>query len=73
MLVTGFKPAEDGNGWIVRLFNAGRQERKVTLAWRDSEPVSLWLSGTGEERRQRLKGAIEVPASGLVTLRADRP
>jgi alpha-mannosidase len=71
VLVTGFKPAEDGNGWIVRLLNASREDRQVTLAWGGATPVSLWLSGTGEERRERLQGRIEVPACGLITLRAD--
>ncbi len=72
VLVTGFKPAEDGKGWIVRLFGAGGKDRKVTLAWSDPKPASLWLSGTGEQRGERVADAIDVPAWGLVTVRAER-
>ena len=72
VLVTGFKPAEDGKGWIVRLFGAGGKDRKVTLAWSDPKPASLWLSGTGEQRGECVADAIDVPAWGLVTIRAER-
>ena len=71
VLVSGLKPAENGVGLIVRLFGAGGVDRKVRLTWSEPRPPSLWLSGTGEERGQRIEGPIDVPAWGLVTLRAE--
>ena len=71
VLVSGLKPCEDGKGWLVRLFGAGGKDRQVTLTWRDPQPASLWMSGTAEQRGARVDGPIEVPAFGLVTLRAE--
>jgi hypothetical protein len=72
VLVSGFKPSEDGKGWMVRLYGAGGKDRKITLTWSDPKPVSLWLSGTGEQRGKRVDDTIDVPAFGLVTVRAER-
>jgi hypothetical protein len=72
VIVTGLKPAEDGKGWIVRLYGAGGKDCKVRLAWGDPKPAALWLSGTGEQHGQKVEGPIDVPAWGLVTVRAER-
>ena len=72
VLVSGFKPSEDGKAWIVRLFGAGGKDRKVTLTWSNPMPSSLWLSDTGELRGKPVNGVVEVPAWGLVTIRAER-
>jgi hypothetical protein len=72
VMVTGFKPADDGKGWVVRLFGAGGTDRQVTLTWSDPQPASLWLSDTTEQRGTTVDGPIAVPAWGLVTIRAER-
>jgi hypothetical protein len=72
-MLAGFKPSADGKAWIVRVFGAGGKASRINLDWREPKPKSVWLSDNSEEPRQRLEGtAVEVPAYGLVTLRAER-
>lgn len=70
--VSGFKPSEDGKGWIVRLFNTTGKDCQVTLTWNKPEPTALWSSDSSETCGRRIKGFVFVPAWGLVTVRADR-
>ena len=71
VVVTAFKPSDDGKAWIVRLYGASGQPRKVKLAWSKPAPQQLWLSDTSEQPRQKTGPAVEVPAWGIVTLRAE--
>jgi alpha-mannosidase len=71
VLVSALKPAEDGRGWIVRLFGASGRTENVKLAWDKSAPNQLWLSDLSEEPRQETGRSIEVPAWGIVTVRAE--
>jgi len=71
VVVTAFKPSDDGKAWIVRLFGASGQTEKVKLAWAKPAPHQLWLSDTSEKPREKAGPAIEVPAWGIVTLRAE--
>jgi alpha-mannosidase len=71
VLVSAFKPADDGKGWIVRLFGASGNAEKVHLSWSNPEPQHLWLSDLSEQPRNEAGHSIEVPAWGIVTLRAE--
>jgi alpha-mannosidase len=71
VLVTAFKPSDDGKARIVRLFGASKQKRAVTLEWAKPEPKQLWISDTSESPLKKLQGPVAVPAWGLVTLRAE--
>lgn len=71
VLVTAFKPTDDGQGWMVRLFGASGREARVHLDWSEPVPRRLWLSDTGEKRIKAVEGAVSVPAWGLVSLRAE--
>ena len=71
VVVTAFKPSDDGKAWIVRLYGASGQPRKVKLAWSKPAPQQFWLSDTSEQPRQKTGPAVEVPAWGIVTLRAE--
>lgn len=73
VLVTALKPSDDGHAWIVRLLNTGLADTSVQLSWSDSAPRRLWLSDTSESPRQEIGGDILVPASGLITIRAELP
>ena len=73
MQVTAFKPSEDGQAWIIRLFGVSGQDEQVTLKWNESEPQRLWLSDNGERPLEPVNGPVEVPAWSIVTLRADFP
>lgn len=71
VIVAGLKPTDDGRGWLVRLFGASGKPERVTLTWSKPAPHQLWVSGTSEKPFQPAPRTIEVPAWGLVTLRAD--
>ena len=71
VLVTAFKPSDDGKAWIVRLFGASGKTEKVKLAWASPAPRQVWLSDTSEKPREKAGPAIEVPGWGIVTLRAE--
>jgi alpha-mannosidase len=73
VLVTAFKPSRDRNAWIVRLLNVGPKEAKATLRWADPAPKTISLSNLAEEAVTPASGPIDVPAMGLVTLRAEIP
>jgi hypothetical protein len=72
VLVTALKPADDGNGWLVRLFGASGQDRKAKLQWSLNSKVNLWLSDTSEKPIRLVDSEIVVPGWGLVTLRAQQ-
>jgi hypothetical protein len=71
VLVSAFKPADSGKGWIVRLFAPADKAQKVSLDWSAPAPRQVWLSDTSERPKQKLEGRVEVPAWGIVTLRAE--
>jgi len=71
VIVTALKPSDDGKAWIVRLFGASAQTRSARLRWGGSQPKAVFLSDTSERAGQRVSERIEVPASGLVSLRAE--
>ena len=54
VVVSAFKPSDDGKAWIVRLFGASGQPQRVKLAWADPAPQQLWLSNTSEKPMQKL-------------------
>ncbi len=71
--VAGFKPSEDGRAWILRLFGYSGEDEVVTVTWGEPKPVRVWLSDNSERPGREVQGKVEVPAWGLVTLRAERP
>jgi alpha-mannosidase len=73
VLVTTLKPSEDGKAWIVRLFGASGQDRQAKLVWRKPVPTAQWLSGLNEKPDSLINSEISVPASELVTIRAEYP
>ena len=71
VLVSAFKPSDDGRGWIVRLFGASGKTEKVKLSWSKPAPRQLWLSDLSEQPREKIGNSIEVPGWGIVTVRAE--
>jgi hypothetical protein len=69
-----FKPAEDGQGHIVRLLETAGRERKVRLSSQLLEFSRAWLSTAAEDQLRELpvtKDGVDValPRYGIVTLR----
>jgi hypothetical protein len=73
VIVTAFKPSEDGKAWIVRLFNASGRPEKVSLTWGRQAGKAVWLSNLAEERVSKVTGPIEMAACEIVTLRVPFP
>ena len=73
IIVTAFRPSDDGKDWIVRLFNAGGQPEKATVTWVKTTPDAVWLSNLAEEKVGKATGSIEMAAYDIVTLRASLP
>jgi alpha-mannosidase len=71
VIVTAFKPSDDGKAWIVRLFGASGKTEKVKLSWTTPSPQQVWISDTSEQPRQKASSSVEVPGWGIVTLRAE--
>ncbi len=71
ILVTALKPSDDGKALIVRLFGASTKTRSANLKWGDAKPRAVFLSDTSERLGKQVGNRIEVPASGLVSLRAE--
>jgi len=69
VIVTAFKPSEDGTARIVRLFNAGGKSVKARLKWAKPVPETTWLSNLAEERVSEITKPIDMAAYEMVTLR----
>jgi len=73
VLVTSLKPSQDGKALILRLFSASGKDEKAVLTWSDPAPRALRLSDLGEKAGEAVAGAVDIPAWGVVTLRAEMP
>jgi alpha-mannosidase len=71
--VTCFKPSEDGQAWIIRLFGTSAKTENVKLGWRDPQPTVTWLSDNSERPLRRIQDTVEVAPQDIVTVRADLP
>ncbi len=71
VLVNALKPSDDGKAIIVRLYGASGKDAVAKLSWSKPEPKAVWLSDASEQPLASAPEAIEVPAWGVVTLRAE--
>jgi alpha-mannosidase len=73
VLAAAFKPSDDGKAWIVRLFGASGRGERARVAFDDPQPRALYLSDLSERPIKPVAaGEVDVPAWGMVTLRAER-
>jgi alpha-mannosidase len=73
VIVTAMRPSRDGKALIVRLYGAGDRDEKATLDWAAPAPKAVTLSDLSEQPIAAAGSAIDVPAHGVVTLRAEMP
>jgi alpha-mannosidase len=71
LLVTGLKPADDGPGVIVRIWNAGDEEVVSGLQWRDESTAAIYRSDTSERAGEPVQGKLSVGANEMVTIRVE--
>jgi len=70
VLVTALKPAETGEGFVVRMFGASGEAQSVKLGWQAPAPATTWLSDTSERPLKQVDERVTVPGWGIVTLLA---
>lgn len=68
VLATSVKPADDGRGVVVRLWNASDRPTKARIAW-TQKPARVTLSGPFEDDRGDADSDVIVAPQGIVTLR----
>jgi alpha-mannosidase len=71
VIVTGFKPSDDGKAVIARLFGASGKDCEARLTSAVPGPMNIYLSDTGERPLEKAGSSIHIPAWGLVTLRLE--
>jgi hypothetical protein len=73
VLATAFKPSDDGQGLILRLWNATGREAQTELVWGDPAPRAVTLSDTSERAGRPCPPTLTLPPWNVVTVRADLP
>ncbi len=72
VLLTACKPAEDGKGLVLRLYNVGERPCRARLVWPGGASGRVVQSSPKEEWGEAAGEAVEMPAHGIVTLRVVR-
>jgi alpha-mannosidase len=70
VMVTSLRPSDDGKALMLRLHNVGTQPAKARVIWSEPAPKRVTLSSPKEEDGPAVTGPIEMPPSGIITLRA---
>jgi alpha-mannosidase len=73
VVVSALKPADDGDGLVIRLFNASEKPETATLSWAEPGPDQTWLSNFAEEKVNPINGPIDMAPFEIVTLRSSMP
>ncbi|MHC4693602.1 MAG: glycosyl hydrolase-related protein, partial [Planctomycetota bacterium] len=69
VIVSAFKPSEDGKAWIVRLFNTTDRPEKAKIVWTKPAPKTVWLSNLAEEQVAKIAEPVDMAAYEFITLR----
>lgn len=65
--VIAFKPADDGDGFIVTLYNPGLSKDSFTL--NPTSGTRLWMSDTGENKLGEIPTTLELAGQAVMTVR----
>jgi alpha-mannosidase len=71
VILTSLRPSRDGKAMIVRLYAASGETERAVVRWAAPAPKAVWLSDLTERPLSAAGPSIEVPAGGVVTLRAE--
>jgi len=72
VVVTAQKRADEGAGYVIRLFAAGGKDLDVPLVWEGKAPRVVCRSDSMGTRGEKVESAaIHLPAWGVVTLRVE--
>ena len=71
VISTSFKPAADGKGWILHLYNAGDRTTGVRLTWHGTGRGTFYESDLTERRGEAAGFPIVIPSSGIAIVRIE--
>jgi len=71
ILVSGLKPSDDGQGLILRLWNASARDTRADITGHEAAPWKIWRSDISERPLEALAGPVSMPPWGVVSLRAE--
>ena len=69
VIATSLKPARDGNGWVLRLFNTTDEPAKVKLNWGERKPSGIFLSNEKEKVFEKITPDLSLDEWEIRTLR----
>jgi hypothetical protein len=67
-VVTALKPALEGEGFLIRLYNPGTEEDQVRVEGKDGRSVRVFRSNLDEDLLAELEGPVTLGAYEIVTL-----
>jgi alpha-mannosidase len=72
VIVSSFKPSDDGKAWMIRLFNCGTEEGSVEIQWGNRKPKAVFESNPQEEMGQEInESEISLVPWEIKTIRAE--
>ncbi|MGC8743855.1 MAG: discoidin domain-containing protein [Verrucomicrobiia bacterium] len=72
VIATTLKPSDDGKALILKLFGASGKPTRTKLLWNAPVPAAVYISDTSEKPLKEISNDnVDVPAWGVVTLRAE--
>ncbi len=69
VIATSLKPARDGNGWVLRLFNTTDKPAKVQLNWGSRKPTGIYFSNEKERFFEKTGAELSLDGWEIRTLR----
>jgi len=70
-VVTSLRPAADGKGIILRIYNASGRPETLRLDGALVKKGGVYLSDPAESKREKISAPLLVPAFGLLTIRLE--
>jgi alpha-mannosidase len=64
------KPADDGQGVVLRVFGAAGRPEEIRVRPRGGS-TKVWRSNTAEQRLSELKGSVSLSSWGLISVRVE--
>lgn len=72
VVVTAYKPSDDGKAFIVQLFNTSNQASGVQIRDDSEKAPTIWKSNIAEDSLIQLTDSIILPAYGVLLVRINR-
>jgi len=71
VIVTAFKPCDNGKGRMLTLYNSSESTVKTNLVSEKKPIQHVWLTNSGEDKTAEINSNIEIPAWGVVMIRVE--